>query len=313
MVGTGTYDLTVRVANDAGTADSIPFTWEITGPQYGTDFAMRVRIPPGGARFAIPALATGAAVGTVDWGDGSSTTDYTTMSDSTVFILFNVALTTQGHLYAEGDWVIRISGALNNIYNNSSAHLLPLIEVYQFGNVGLSLGEDAFAGSSNVERITAGPTDATSTNILTRTFLSCELMTDCDLSGLDLTGLQATPACWQGCTLLVNLTLSACPGPINILSMIRFCSSLTNLVGLDTWHMGTVQVTTDWNDGANATIMSPAEYEKLLIAWETTQPFFAAEAWNFGSCKYTSQAAADAKTAMASASPAWTFTDGGIV
>jgi hypothetical protein len=86
-----------------------------------------------------------------------------------------------------------------------------------------------------------------------------------------------------------------------------FGMGVTDIVGLDTWDISTVNQMTDF---MKATSMTTTEYDKLLVAWNALNPVDGL-AVNFGTSKYTTGSPAEAAKSNLISNDLWTITDGG--
>lgn len=93
--------------------------------------------------------------------------------------------------------------------------------------------------------------------------------------------------------------------------MFRNCTSLTSDPGIVSFDVTSITTAANMCLGANA-MLSTAEYDAILIAWEA-QAVNNSVPVHFGDATYTSGGAADtARTALAN-DHAWSITDGGPV
>jgi hypothetical protein len=89
------------------------------------------------------------------------------------------------------------------------------------------------------------------------------------------------------------------------------CSSVTDIIGVDTFDIGGLNSTGDLTSFATFVTLPTARYDALLLAWEAQDPFDGM-APNFGSSTYTGGGAVATARASLISRDGWTITDGGI-
>ena len=118
---------------------------------------------------------------------------------------------------------------------------------------------------------------------------------------------------FYGCSSVTTLDVSSFNTAVvtDMSTMFRECTSLTDIVGVDTFDIGGLNTTTSLTNFATNVTLPTARYDALLIAWEAQDPFDGMSP-NFGSSTYTGGGAVATAHASLISRDGWTITDGGV-
>jgi len=252
---------------------------------------------------------------TVHWGDGSSDT-------------------TNTHTYASGGvYTVTIEGAVTTFIFNNGGDKAKITDVSNWGSFEISNAE-IFKGCSNLD-ISATDYPIISTTSLFQTFRNCSSLTTPDFSGWDVSSVTNMQAMFQNATSFNgDITTWDVSGVISgnqFREMFLGASSFNQPIG--SWNMSNAtnvsrmlnnadafdQDISAWDINQvsnfdsfmqNATGLSTANYDALLIGWDSQGAMSYSGTVNFGGSQYTSGGAAEA--ARTSLIAKWGgITDGG--
>jgi len=250
-------------------------------PPVEPDFLFTVETTGAAEAFTIPCQNVGVFDAVIDWGDGGATSVITAFNDADL-----------SHTYAvAGEYQIRISGTLPNIYFNNGGHKLKVISVENLGSVGWLRLNRAFFGCTNLVSFDCGDCDTSNVTQFDYMMRGCvnaatidvsnldtssatqtqEMFTDCaaavviDVSGFDMSNVTNANSMFIGCTLVLVLDVSAW-----VVSLLEdangMCDSCTSLTTFDVSNWDTpvlADVSYMWFDCAALTGL-------VLSGWDVT-------------------------------------------
>ena len=276
-----------------------PYRYAVAG--YGNDFVLEMATTGSAETVTIPCQNVGSFSANIDWGDGTADSTITTYNDGDL-----------AHQYADaGDHIIRISGTFPNIYFANAGDKLKLKKIYNWGDTGLTILSNAFFGCTNLTSITSTVANTSSVTDMSGLFRNCSGLTEADLSGWDMLGVNNTSLMFYNAPNLT--TIGDVSGwdtstITNMSNMFFNCDSLTD-VPIDGWNIEAVTNFTGFM--TNHIGLLTSRYDAVLIAWDAQNPTNSLTV-DFGGSTYTGGGAAATARASLESGDLWTITDGGI-
>lgn len=169
-----------------------------------------------------------------------------------------------------------------------------------------------FRGSTSITSIDLSNGGFDSATGMSSTFLGCTSLTTIGSTAtwnpVSLTSLSDT---FNGCTSLTSVDMSCFDvSPLTtIYRCFNNCSSLTSIGDISGWNITGLTTGVAFLGGTTG-VLSTAEYDAVLVAWEAqTEPTNISV--NFGDAVYTTGSAADTARSVLISTSGWTITDGG--
>ena len=260
-----TTNLSVGVYDIYATAEDIAST-KLPCTDTGIDY--EVQNPPPSDFISIWSVGAGDTVRiptrwpynynmTIDWGDGSPTSEVTAENDP-----------DREHTYASaGTYTITIGGSAEALYFNNDTYASKIIEVVNLGSLGWINLESAFKGCVNLTDFAGGDTssvtdmsdmffgasslvntdfssfDTSNVTDMSYMFADVSNILSLDLSGFDTTSVTTMEHMFSGMDSVQTLNLSGF-NTMNVVDMQRMFYENYDLVNLDISNFQTGNVTT---------------------------------------------------------------------
>jgi surface protein len=116
----------------------------------------------------------------------------------------------------------------------------------------------------------------------------------------------------RNCSSLTSLDVSGfdTSSVANMNSMFRDCSSLADIIGVESFDIEGLNSTGDLTNFMTNVTLPTARYDELLVNWDAQEPFDGMSP-NFGNSTYTAGSAAATARANLISNDGWTIIDGG--
>ena len=230
-LGVGVYDIYATAEDIA----SIKISCTNTGIDY------EVQSPPPSDFISIWNVGAGDTVRiptrwpytynmTIDWGDGTPTTEVTAENDP-----------DREHTYASaGTYTITISGTAEALYFNNDAYASKIIEVVNLGSLGWINLESAFKGCDNLTDFAGG--DTSSVTDMSDMFFGATALTNADFSTFDTSNVTDMSYMFADVTNIMSLDLSTFD-TTSVTTMEHMFSGMSSVQYLNLSGFNTLNVT----------------------------------------------------------------------
>ena len=253
--------------------------------------------------ITIPCQNVGTFNAVIDWGDGTPTSTITAYNDADL-----------AHVYADiDDYTISITGVFPNIYFNGGGDKDKIKKILNLGTVGWTNFSNAFYACSNLVEFTVGSTDTSAVTRMDGMLGGCTLLTSVDLSTLNTSSVDRLFYMFLNCSSLTSVDVSNWnTSSVNqALGVFQGCSGLTSIVGVEDWAITGLNSTNDLNAFLTVGKMTTAQYDNLLVKWQSQDPFNGMTP-SFGASTYTGGSAAATARQDLIDIDGWSISDGGI-
>ena len=263
------------------------------------DFVTVWNVASDGETVTLPLLSGGVYSGTIDWGDGGSTSV--------------LSFANRAHVYATaGTYTITISGSdIQGFRFANGGDKLKIADISNFGNLTITT-DQAFFGCVNLF-ISATDEPSITTTSVYRMFMSV-VNANPLFTGIDFSSVTNFQGYARGISVSkrsqfdnVGVASYDMSSATKIRNMFRYGTLDQDLSG---WDITSVTDALNFMEGSSG--LSTANYDALLIGW-AAQSVQTGVTIHFGGSQFTSGGAAEAAKTTLQTTYSWIITDGGSV
>ena len=241
----------------------------------------------------LPYEVAGTYSGTIDWGDGNTSTN---------------SYANRAHVYLiASDYVITVTGVTTGFRFSNTGDKIKIRNISNWGTLRLGNNGNYFYGCTNLTLTTVnGILDLTGMTTFSQMFRSCSsLTTVANINSWNTAGILAMSNCFSESSFNSNISSWNTGAVTTMASMFAATSSFNQNIG--SWNVANVTNFSSFMLGKTPANFSTANLDAIYNGWVTVQ---SGRTITFGTAKYS--AAGVAGRAYLTGTKLWTITDGGL-